>query len=69
LLIGAVIAISSVVSWAHAGYGHLPPVEMMRRTVPSMMFLMLGTQICFSACWVCGNPHIPASLAGFDKAC
>jgi hypothetical protein len=30
------------VSWAHTGYGPLPPVAMMRRTLPAIMCLMLG---------------------------
>ena len=32
------------------GYGPLPPVQMMRRTLPAMMCLMpymLGTEVCF----------------------
>jgi len=49
LLTGFGITISSVVSWAHAGYGSLPPVEMMRRTVPAMLCLMLGTEVCFAS--------------------
>jgi glycosyltransferase involved in cell wall biosynthesis len=49
VLIGLAIAISSVVSWSHTGYGSLPPVEMMRRTLPAMLCLMLGTQICFGS--------------------
>ena len=49
LVIGLGIAISSVVSWAHTGYGSLPPVEMMRHTLPAMLCLMLGTQICFAS--------------------
>ena len=49
LVIGLAIAISSVVSWAHTGYGPLPPVEMMRHTLPAMLCLMLGTQICFAS--------------------
>lgn len=49
LLAGIGIAISSVVSWAHTGYGPLPPVQMMRRTLPAMFCLMLGTEICFAS--------------------
>ncbi len=49
LLVGIGIAISSVVSWSHTGYGSLPPVEMMRHTLPSMLCLMLGTQVCFGS--------------------
>lgn len=46
---GLGIAISSVVGWAHTGYGPLPPVEMMRHTLPAMLCLMLGTEICFAS--------------------
>jgi glycosyltransferase involved in cell wall biosynthesis len=46
---GIGIALSSVVSWSHAGYGPLPPVQMMRRTLPAMLCLMLGTEICFAS--------------------
>jgi glycosyltransferase involved in cell wall biosynthesis len=49
VLAGIGIAVSSVVSWSHAGYGPLPPVEMMRRTLPAMLCLMLGTEICFAS--------------------
>jgi glycosyltransferase involved in cell wall biosynthesis len=49
VLTGVGIAVSSVVSWAHTGYGSLPPVEMMRRTLPAMLCLMLGTEICFAS--------------------
>ena len=49
LLVGLGIAVSSVVGWAHTGYGSLPPVEMMRRTLPAMLCLMLGTQVCFGS--------------------
>jgi glycosyltransferase involved in cell wall biosynthesis len=49
LLVGIGIALSSVVSWSHAGYGALPPVQMMRRTLPAMLCLMLGTEICFAS--------------------
>jgi glycosyltransferase involved in cell wall biosynthesis len=49
VLIGLGIAISSVVSWAHTGYGSLPPVAMMRHTLPAMLCLMLGTEICFAS--------------------
>ena len=48
-LVGIGIAASSVMGWAHTGYGNLPPVEMMRRTLPAMLCLMLGTQICFGS--------------------
>src|SRR6185437_10017079 len=49
LLVGLGIAISSVVSWAHTGYGSLPPVQMMRHTLPAMLCLMLGTEVCFAS--------------------
>lgn len=49
VLVGLGIAISSVVSWAHTGYGPLPPVQMMRHTLPAMLCLMLGTEVCFAS--------------------
>jgi hypothetical protein len=49
VLVGIGIAVSSVVGWSHAGYGPLPPVAMMRRTLPAMLCLMLGTEICFAS--------------------
>ena len=49
VLTGLGIALSSVASWAHTGYGPLPPVQMMRRTLPAMMCLMLGTEVCFAS--------------------
>ena len=49
VLTGIAIAASSVVGWAHTGYGSLPPVAMMRHTLPSMLCLMLGTEICFAS--------------------
>lgn len=49
LVVGVGIAVSSVVNWAHTGYGSLPPVEMMRHTLPAMLCLMLGTQVCFGS--------------------
>jgi len=49
VLLGLGIAIFSVNAWAHAGYGPLPPVQMMRRTLPAMMCLMLGTEVCFGS--------------------
>jgi glycosyltransferase involved in cell wall biosynthesis len=49
VLVGVGIAVSSVVSWSHTGYGPLPPVQMMRRTLPAMLCLMLGTEICFAS--------------------
>jgi hypothetical protein len=27
----------------------LPPVQMMRRTLPAMLCLMLGTEVCFAS--------------------
>jgi glycosyltransferase involved in cell wall biosynthesis len=49
VLVGLGIAVSSVVSWAHTGYGSLPPVQMMRHTLPAMLCLMLGTEVCFAS--------------------
>ncbi len=49
VLVGVGIALSSVVGWAHTGYGSLPPVQMMRHTLPAMLCLMLGTEICFAS--------------------
>jgi glycosyltransferase involved in cell wall biosynthesis len=49
LVTGLGIAISSVMGWAHTGYGPLPPVDMMRRTLPAMLCLMLGAEICFAS--------------------
>lgn len=49
VLAGIGIALSSVLTWSHTGYGSLPPVQMMRRTVPAMLCLMLGTEICFAS--------------------
>jgi glycosyltransferase involved in cell wall biosynthesis len=49
LFLGLGIAVSSVASWAHTGYGPLPPVQMMRRTLPAMLCLMLGTEVCFAS--------------------
>lgn len=49
VLVGLGIAVSSVVMWSHTGYGPLPPVQMMRRTLPAMLCLMLGTQVCFGS--------------------
>jgi len=43
VLVGQGVATSSVVSWTCTGYGPLPPVARMRRTLPAMMCLMLGT--------------------------
>ncbi len=49
LVAGLGIAFSSVLNWAQTGYGPLPPVEMMRRTLPAMLCLMLGAEICFAS--------------------
>jgi glycosyltransferase involved in cell wall biosynthesis len=49
VLVGVGIAVSSVIGWSHAGYGPLPPVQMMRRTLPAMLCLMLGTEVCFAS--------------------
>jgi hypothetical protein len=43
------VAAAAVVSWAHTGYGPLPPVAMMRHTLPAMMCLMLGIEVCFGS--------------------
>ena len=49
LLTGIGIGVSSVVGWAHSGYGPMPPVTMMQHTLPSMLCLMLGAEICFAS--------------------
>jgi glycosyltransferase involved in cell wall biosynthesis len=49
VLAGVGIAVSSVMAWSHAGYGPLPPVQMMRRTLPAMLCLMLGTEVGFAS--------------------
>jgi glycosyltransferase involved in cell wall biosynthesis len=49
LFCGLGIAVSSVIGWSHAGYGALPPVQMMRHTLPAMLCLMLGTEVCFAS--------------------
>jgi glycosyltransferase involved in cell wall biosynthesis len=49
LLVGIGIAISSVVTWSHSGYGSMPPLRMMRHTLPAMMCVMLGTEVCFAS--------------------
>lgn len=49
LLTGFSIAVFSGIVWAHTGFGPLPPVEMMRKTLPAMLCLMLGTEVCFSS--------------------
>jgi glycosyltransferase involved in cell wall biosynthesis len=49
VLVGVGIAVSSVIGWSHTGYGPLPPVQMLRRTLPAMLCLMLGTEVCFAS--------------------
>jgi len=49
LIAGAWLAISSLHTWASMGYGPMPPVQMMRHTLPAMMCLMLGTEVCFAS--------------------
>jgi len=49
LFCGLGIAVSSVIGWSHTGYGALPPVQMMRHTLPAMLCLMLGTEVCFAS--------------------
>jgi glycosyltransferase involved in cell wall biosynthesis len=49
VLAGLAIAASSVLTWSHTGYGSLPPVAMMRHTLPAMLCLMLGTEVCFAS--------------------
>jgi glycosyltransferase involved in cell wall biosynthesis len=49
VIVGVGIAVSSVMAWSHAGYGPLAPVQMMRRTLPAMLCLMLGTEIGFAS--------------------
>ncbi len=49
VMAGLGIAMFSVNAWAHAGYGPLAPVQMMRRTLPAMLCLMLGTEVCFGS--------------------
>ena len=48
VLVGLRVSASSVVPWAHTGYGP-PPVAMMRRMLPAMMCLMSGTEVCFGS--------------------
>ena len=48
VLVGVGVA-ASVASWAHTGYGPLPPMATMRRTLPAMMCLMFGTEVCFGS--------------------
>jgi hypothetical protein len=48
-LAGFSIAVASTVTWSHAGYGPLPAAAMMRRTLPAILCLMLGTEVCFSS--------------------
>jgi glycosyltransferase involved in cell wall biosynthesis len=49
LLIGFTLAIVSGIMWSHTGYGPLSPIVMMRRTLPAVLCLTLGTEICFSS--------------------
>ena len=49
LLTGVGIAVSSVMDWSHTGYGPMPPVQMMRHTLPAMLCLMLGTEVFFAS--------------------
>jgi glycosyltransferase involved in cell wall biosynthesis len=44
---GLIIAIVSGIAWSHAGYGPLSPTAMMRRTLPAVLCLTLGTETCF----------------------
>ncbi len=46
---GLGIAVSSVIGWSHTGYGLLAPLQMMRHTLPAMLCLMLGTEVCFAS--------------------
>jgi hypothetical protein len=67
VLVGLGVAASSVVSWAHTGYGPLPPVAMMRHTLPTMMCLMLGIEVCFGSFFLsllgCGGGKAGRSFA------
>jgi glycosyltransferase involved in cell wall biosynthesis len=49
LLIGFGIAVVSTIAWSHTGYGPLPAAAMMRHTLPSILCLTLGTEVCFSS--------------------
>jgi glycosyltransferase involved in cell wall biosynthesis len=49
LAIGFSDAVLSALTWSHAGFGPLPPVVMMRRTLPAILCLTLGTEIVFSS--------------------
>jgi glycosyltransferase involved in cell wall biosynthesis len=49
LLMGLGIAIVSGIAWSRTGFGPLPPIAMMRRTLPAMLCMMLGTEVCFSS--------------------
>jgi hypothetical protein len=48
-------------------FGILPPVAMMRRTLPAMMCLMLGTEVClgnrFLSLLGCGGGEAGRSFA------
>jgi hypothetical protein len=43
------VGLGVTASSAHTGYGPLPPAAMMRRTLPAMMCLILGTEVCFGS--------------------
>lgn len=45
VLVGLAVSVWSLSIWRGAGYGHLPPVEMMRLTLPAVLCLMLGAEI------------------------
>jgi glycosyltransferase involved in cell wall biosynthesis len=49
MLLGVVGSLFSVAIWAHEQFGSLIPEKMMRLTIPSITFLIVGTQIIFSA--------------------
>jgi hypothetical protein len=49
LIAGLGIAVASSIAWSRAGYGPLPAETMMHHTLPAMLCLMLGTEICFSS--------------------
>jgi glycosyltransferase involved in cell wall biosynthesis len=49
VVIGFGVAAVSVATWWRTGYGPLPPVVMMRRTLPALLCLTLGTEILFSS--------------------
>jgi len=67
VLVGLGVAASSVVSWAHTGYGALPPMAIMRRTLSAMMCLMLGIEVWFGSFFLsllgCGGGKAGRSFA------